>query len=152
MAYDGLIAGHTILGNESGSRAEPAPLTGAQATTILSDFAGDSGSGGTKGLVPAPGAGDAAAGKFLKADGTFAVPAGGGNVSATGSPASGNLTKFSGATSVTDGDLSGDVTTSGALATTLANTAVSAGSYVLASFTVDAKGRLTAASNGTNLI
>jgi hypothetical protein len=35
---------------------------------------GDSGSGGTRGLVPAPGAGDAAAGKFLKADGTFAVP------------------------------------------------------------------------------
>lgn len=39
---------------------------------------GDSGSGGQKGLVPAPGSGDAAAGKFLKADGTFAVPAGGG--------------------------------------------------------------------------
>jgi hypothetical protein len=38
---------------------------------------GDSGSGGTKGAVPAPPAGAAAAGKFLKADGTFAVPAGG---------------------------------------------------------------------------
>lgn len=37
---------------------------------------GDSGSGGTKGLVPAPAAGDTAAGKFLKADGTFAIPAG----------------------------------------------------------------------------
>ena len=37
---------------------------------------GDSGSGGTKGLVPAPTAGSAAAGKFLKADGTFAVPSG----------------------------------------------------------------------------
>lgn len=37
---------------------------------------GDSGSGGTKGLVPAPASGDAAAGKVLKADGTWAVPAG----------------------------------------------------------------------------
>lgn len=39
---------------------------------------GDSGSGGTRGLVPPPGAGDAAAGKFLKADGTFAVVTGSG--------------------------------------------------------------------------
>ena len=35
---------------------------------------GDSGSGGASGAVPAPAAGDAAAGKFLKADGTFALP------------------------------------------------------------------------------
>lgn len=34
---------------------------------------GDSGSGGQKGVVPAPSAGDAAAGKFLKADGSWAV-------------------------------------------------------------------------------
>lgn len=32
---------------------------------------GDSGAGGTRGLVPAPAAGDAAANKFLKADGTW---------------------------------------------------------------------------------
>jgi hypothetical protein len=37
---------------------------------------GDSGSGGTAGLVPAPAAGDAAAGKVLKADGTWYVPSG----------------------------------------------------------------------------
>mgnify|MGYP000992117211 CR=1 FL=1 len=35
-------------------------------------FVGDSGSGGVKGLVPAPAAGDAAANKFLKADGSWA--------------------------------------------------------------------------------
>ena len=35
---------------------------------------GDTGSGGVKGLAPAPAAGDAAAGKFLNADGTYAVP------------------------------------------------------------------------------
>lgn len=38
-------------------------------------FVGDSGSGGVKGLVPAPAAGDAAAGKFLFADGTWKVVA-----------------------------------------------------------------------------
>lgn len=54
----------------------PIDLTGTQATAILDVVVGDSGSGGTKGLVPAPASGDAAAGKFLKADGTYAVPAG----------------------------------------------------------------------------
>lgn len=52
--------------------------TAAQATAALNAMVGDSGSGGTKGLVPAPGAGDAAGGKFLKADGTYAVPPGSG--------------------------------------------------------------------------
>lgn len=50
---------------------------------------------------------------------------GSGTVTTTGSPASGNLTKFSGASSITSGDLSGDVTTSGALATTISANAVS---------------------------
>lgn len=43
----------------------------------------------------------------------------GGTVTTTGSPASGNLTVFSGASSITNGDLSGDVTTSGTLAATV---------------------------------
>jgi hypothetical protein len=47
--------------------------------------------------------------------------------------------------------LSGDVTGSGAtsIATTLANSGVTAGSYTAASFTVDSKGRITAASSNT---
>lgn len=52
-------------------------------------FIGDSGSGGYSGNVPAPGSGDAAAGKFLKADGTWAVP----SASASGSTSSGYWVK-----------------------------------------------------------
>jgi hypothetical protein len=45
-----------------------------------------------------------------------------GTVTTTGSPATGNLAKFSGSASVTNGDLSGDCTTSGTLATTCTKT------------------------------
>jgi hypothetical protein len=55
-----------------------ASRTPTQVTADLIAVVGDSGSGGTKGLVPAPGAGDAAAGKFLKASGAWAVPPGSG--------------------------------------------------------------------------
>lgn len=52
------------------------------------------------------------------AHGPFSTSAG--TVSTTGSPANGNLTKFSGATTITNGDLSGDATTSGTLVVTVA--------------------------------
>lgn len=75
----GTMAQATIKGRESGTgTGSPVDLTATQATAILNDMVGDSGSGGTKGLAPAPSSGDAAAGKFLKADGTWAVPSGGG--------------------------------------------------------------------------
>lgn len=66
-----------ILGRITTGAGVIEELTGAQATSLLSDVVGDSGSGGTKGLVPAPAAGDAAAGKVLAADGTWKAPAGG---------------------------------------------------------------------------
>lgn len=54
----------------------------------------------------------------------FVSSGGAGTVTTTGSPASGNLAKFSGASSITNADLTGDVTTSGTVATTIANDAV----------------------------
>lgn len=56
-------------------KAQPAftDLSGSAAASQLPDMVGDSGSGGTKGAVPAPSAGDAAANKYLKADGTWAT-------------------------------------------------------------------------------
>ena len=48
--------------------------SGTDVSAHVSEFAGDGGSGGASGLVPAPVAGDAAAGKFLKADGTWEAP------------------------------------------------------------------------------
>lgn len=76
-------AAATFVGRASGAgTGVPTVLTGTQAAVIIDAFVGDSGSGGTKGQVPAPASGDTAAGKFLKADGTWAVPSGGGGSSA----------------------------------------------------------------------
>lgn len=52
---------------------DPAISLSPNATTFLDVLVGDAGAGGTKGLVPAPAAGDAAAGKFLKANGTWQI-------------------------------------------------------------------------------
>lgn len=59
----------------------------------------------------------------LYSDGTNYFTQGGkasgsGTVTTSGSPASGNLSKFSGSSSITNGDLSGNCTTNGTLATT----------------------------------
>lgn len=74
------MAQSTIKGRAVGAgTGDPTDLTATQATALLDAFTGDSGAGGVKGLVPAPAAGDAAASKFLKADGTWtAVSASGG--------------------------------------------------------------------------
>lgn len=63
-----------VSGTSSGNDA----ITGQPvypASCYLTDMVGDTGSGGSDGLVPAPPSGSAAAGDFLKADGTWANPA-----------------------------------------------------------------------------
>lgn len=89
----------TIKGRAASSgTGDPVDLTPTQATAILNNFVGDSGAGGTKGLVLAPAAGDAAAGKFLKADGNWTVPAGAGDVTGPASSTDEAIARFNGAT------------------------------------------------------
>ncbi|MGO8955336.1 MAG: beta strand repeat-containing protein [Rhodomicrobium sp.] len=76
---DGSTFNNAIVATPSG--AVSFPNTGG--------FAGDSGTGGASGLVPAPSAGAAAAGEFLKADGTWSIPPGTAQVNANWNATSG---------------------------------------------------------------
>lgn len=78
------IADFTNAAHDHGDADDGGTLVAAAYPTMV----GDSGAGGTKGAVPAPGAGDAAAGKFLKADATWALPPGGGGSGDVVGPAS----------------------------------------------------------------
>jgi len=79
-----------------------------------------------------------------------------GTLTPTGAPASGNLAKWSGATSLTNADLTGDVTTSGTVATTLAasipgaktfSTSLTSPAFISSSANPASSGTLRLASN-----
>ena len=127
---------------------------------------GDSGSGGTRGLVPAPASGDAAAGKFLKADATWAVPASGGGSSFSGNTVSTlestssttytNLTTSGPAVTVTTGTtavvcLSVSANKSGVGNTAFISVAVSGATTLAASDTNSASGAEALSTAGVSI-
>jgi len=61
----------SVKANLGGAPGAPGNASLASLLDALAAFAGDAGAGGTKGLVPAPIAGDAALDKYLAADGTW---------------------------------------------------------------------------------
>ena len=67
------VATATIKGRATAGTGDPEDLTGTQATALLDAF-----TSGAKGLAPASGGGTT---NFLRADGSWAAPAGGGGVS-----------------------------------------------------------------------
>jgi hypothetical protein len=85
----------TIKGNSTGGTANASDLSVTTVTSMLNSFVGDSGSGGTKGLVPAPSAGDAAANKYLKASGAWAVA---GDLAGPASSTDNAIARFDGTT------------------------------------------------------
>jgi hypothetical protein len=102
------LAANSIIGNNTGSPATPLALTGTQVTAMLNAFVGDAGSGGTKGLVPAPVTGDST--KYLRGDGTFQSIPGGGDALT-----SGNLSQFAATTSAQLAGVISDETGTGLL-------------------------------------
>jgi hypothetical protein len=112
-----------------------AGLTDIQLTTHIQQF-----SASLAGDVSASGGGTT---NFLRADGAWASPGGSGTVTTTGSPLAGELTKFSSATSITNGDLSGDCSTSG----TLAMICLKTNGVLFSQFATDTAAQATAALN-----
>lgn len=116
------MAAHTFKGNNTASTANASDLTATQLTAELNTFTDL-----LQGLVPASGGGTA---NFLRADGTFATPSGTGINQLTGDATAG---PGSGSQALTLATVNGNVGSFGS-------------STSIPSFTVNAKGLITAAS------
>lgn len=87
LAKQAVLAANSIQGNNTGSSATPIALTATQTTAMLDTFTDT-----VKGLTPASGGGTS---NYLRADGTWGIPPGGGGVS---DGDKGDITVSSGAT------------------------------------------------------
>lgn len=86
------VSNTVLAGPATGAAAAPTFRTLSNAD--LPVMVGDAGAGGVKGAAPAPAAGDAAAGKYLSAAGTWSTPSG------SGAPASATYVVISGEASL----------------------------------------------------
>lgn len=100
------MAAHTFKGNNTGSSAAPLDLTATQLTAELNPFTSL-----LQGVAPASGGGTA---NFLRADGTWAAPSGGGSGTVTSVDVSGGTTGLT--TSGGPVTASGTITLAGTLA------------------------------------
>lgn len=116
-------ASNTILGNNTGGSTTPTALTVAQVNAILPVFTST-----LNGLVPLSGGGTS---NYLRADGTFAAPAG-----------TAGITALTG-----DGTATGPGSVALTLATVNSNVGSFGGATTSGTFTVNAKGLVTAASS-----
>ena len=106
------IATASFLGRVTAATGNVENLTGTQATTLLDVF-----SSTLKGLVPASGGGTT---NFLRADGTWAAPAGSG---VSGSGTANTITKWTGASTLGNSAITDTGTQIGLLGTTTFSTA-----------------------------
>lgn len=119
------LAASRFIGRVTASTGVPESMTGTQATTLLDVFTTS-----LKGLAPASGGGTT---NFLRADGTWAAPAGGGTVTNTGGNLTNNLLVLGAGT--TDTKVAAGFATDGTSKLTLGVSGASVGGLLLANAT-----------------